>query len=273
MIQSGTFTVTIEVVPPDGPDAKPLLSELSELAGLKFDGFSVATNPLAKPCMSAMVICALIKQQIGKPVILHCTPRDHNRLGIFSLLSGAKAMGIETVLVATGDFVALKDREHTRSVYDMNVFELVEEAREIGLKTGVVLDPNPGSPGFEEAVKRLERKVAAGAQFIVAQPVYDISGVNLLADVTRRLDVPLLMGILPLRTARHAEFLHNRVSGISVPKAVRERIDKADDTVAEGAANAREMLAAARESFAGVCIMPPFNHHDVMAEIIGTDEV
>jgi homocysteine S-methyltransferase len=268
MIQPDRFTLTIEVVPPEGPDTGPLLSALLKLANLKFDGFSVATNPLAKPCMSAMVICALIEKQMGKPAILHCTPRDHNRLGIYSLLTGAKALGIETVLVATGDFVALKDRKHTRSVYDMNVFDLVEKAREIGLKTGVVLDPNPGSPGFEEAVKRLERKVAAGAQFVVTQPVYDLSGVHLLAEITRHLGVPLLMGILPLRTARHAEFLHHRVSGISVPKSVRERMGQADDTVAEGAANAREMLAAAREYFAGACIMPPFNHYEVMAEII-----
>ena len=272
MIRPDRFTLTIEVVPPGGSSAQPLLSELLKLANLKFDGFSVATNPLAKPCMSAMVICALIEKQIGKPAILHCTPRDHNRLGVFSLLTGAKALGIETVLVATGDFVALKDQEHTRSVYDMNVFDLVEKAREIGLKTGVVLDPNPGSPGFEEAVKRLERKVAAGAQFVVTQPVYDVSGVNLLAEVTRHLGVPLSMGILPLRTARHSEFLHHRVMGISVPKGVRKRMAQANNTVAEGAANAREMLAAARESFAGACIMPPFNHYEVMAEIIETGD-
>ncbi|RTZ98405.1 MAG: homocysteine methyltransferase [Deltaproteobacteria bacterium] len=268
MIRPGSFTITIEVVPPEGTDCQPLLTELSGLAHLKFDGFSVATNPLAKPCMSAMVVCSLIQQQIGKPAILHCTPRDHNRLGIFSLLSGARAMGIDNVLVATGDFVALKDRENTRAVYDMNVFELVKKARELGLKTGVVLDPNPGSPGFKTAVKRLEQKAEAGAQFIVTQPVYDMAGVEQLADATRHLGIPLVMGILPLRTAGHAEFLHHRVSGISVPRRVRERMARADDSVAEGVANAREMLSAARDFFAGVCIMPPFNHYEVMTEIV-----
>lgn len=272
MINKDTFSVTIEVVPPSAPIAEPLLTELKNLAGLAFDGFSVATNPLAKPCMSAMVVCALLKQQIGKPVILHCTPRDHNRLGIFSILSGAKALGIDTILAATGDFVAIKDREHTRSVFDMNVFDLVEAAREIGLTTGVVLDPNPGSPGFEEAVKRLERKVAAGAQFVVTQPVYDENGANLLADLTRHLGIPLIMGILPLRTARHAEFLHHRVAGITVPKAVRNRVAKAENTVAEGAKNAAEMLAVARTLFSGACIMPPFNHYEVMADIIPAAE-
>jgi len=270
VIQSGIFTITIEVVPPDKPDPKPLLAELLKLAHLEFDGFSVATNPLAKPCMSAMVVCALIQQQIGKPAILHCTPRDRNRLGIFSLLSGAKALGIETVLAATGDFVALKDQEDTRAVNDMDIFELVGKAREVGLETGVVLDPNPGSPGFEASVKRLEEKVAVGAQFIVTQPIYDISSVDLLVDVTRHLGVPLVMGILPLRTAGHAEFLHHRVSGISVPRKVLEKMAAADNAVAEGVANAREMLAAARKSFAGACIMPPFNHYEVMAEVLAT---
>jgi len=272
MIQPGKFTLTIEVVPPESIDSRPLMTALSDLAHLPFDGFSVATNPLAKPCMSAQVICTLIRRQIGKPAILHVTPRDHNRLGIFSLLSGAKALGIDTVMVATGDFVALKDRAHTRGVYDMTVFELVAQAREIGLKTGVVLDPNPGSPGFETAVKRLERKVAAGAQFIVTQPVYDMDGVMQLAEVTQHLGVPLLMGILPLRTPRHAEFLHHRVAGITVPRSVRDRMARAGDPVAEGAAQARDMLAAARDTFAGACIMPPFNHYEVMAAIIGSGD-
>ncbi len=268
MYTKDSFSITIEVVPPETADADPLLTELKNLAGLPFDGFSVATNPLAKPSMSAMVVCALIQQQLGKPAILHCTPRDHNRLGIFSLLSGAKALGIDTILAATGDFVALKDREHTHAVYDMNVFDLIGAARKIGLTTGVVLDPNPGSPGFLEAVKRLEQKVAAGAQYVVTQPVYDENGAKMLADVTRHLDLPLIMGILPLRTARHAEFLHHRVTGITVPKAVRNRMAKAGDTVSEGASHAAEMLAVAQDLFSGVCIMPPFNHYDVMAAIL-----
>ena len=76
------------------------------------------------------------------------------------------------------------------------------------------------------------------------------------------------MGILPLRTPRHAEFLHQKVAGIVVPKPVRKRMHQAEDPVAEGAANAREMLALAREGFAGACIMPPFDHYEVLIDVL-----
>lgn len=82
---------------------------------------------------------------------------------------------------------------------------------------------------------------------------------------------PIIMGILPLRTPRHAEFLHTKVAGIAVPEALRQRMYSATDPVAEGAANAREIMTAARHRFAGACIMPPFDHYEVMNAILGTD--
>ena len=94
------FYISIEVVPPAGPDAGPLLQSLAALAGLPVDAFSVATNPVAKPRMSAMALCALIQQRTGRTAILHCTTRDHNRLSLQSLLWGARALGIDTILAA-----------------------------------------------------------------------------------------------------------------------------------------------------------------------------
>jgi homocysteine S-methyltransferase len=262
------FMVTVEVVPPAGSDAEPILATLEALATLSFDGFSVATNPVAKPRMSALALCALIQQRTGRPAILHCTTRDHNRLSIQGLLWGARALDIGTVLVATGDFMALGDRARTTTVRDVDVFGLVRMAREEGLHTGVVLDPHPESNGLEQAVRRLERKVEAGAQFAVTQPVYDEASARMLVEATRHFDIPVILGILPLRTVRHAEFLHHKVAGIAVPEHVRERMRRVSDSVAEGAANAREMLAVARHHFAGACLMPPFDHYEVLFDIL-----
>ena len=270
--EASGFMTTVEVVPPAGPDAGPILAQLKALAALSFDGFSVATNPVAKPRMSALALCALIQQRTGRPAILHCTTRDHNLLSIQGLLWGAQALGIETVLVATGDFVALGDRARTTTVRDVDVFALVRLAREAGLHTGVVLDPHPESNGFEQAVRRLEAKVGAGAQFAVTQPVYDEASAQALAEATRHLGIPIILGILPLRTARHAEFLHHKVAGIAVPEPVRERMRRARDSVAEGVANARKMLAVARQGFAGACLMPPFDHYEVLFDILGPEQ-
>jgi len=262
------FSITIEVVPPVGPDAGTILAALSGLSGLPIDGFSVATNPVAKPRMSAMALCALIHKAVSKPATLHCTTRDHNRLSLQGKLWGARALGIDTILAATGDFVALGDRDTTTTVRDMDVYGLVKMARDAGMQTGVVFDIHPEVNGLGAAVGHLEKKAAAGAQFAVTQPVYDEKGVDLIAESVRHIGIPMIMGILPLRTPRHAMFLHDKVGGIAVPKALRDRMHQAPNPIAEGAANAKRMVALARDRFAGVCIMPPFDHYEVLVDIV-----
>ncbi|MDB4441870.1 methylenetetrahydrofolate reductase [bacterium] len=267
-VNTERFTITVEVVPPEGPQTEALLTALQSLQQLPIDGFSVATNPVAKPRMSAMALCALLQQQTDRPAILHCTTRDHNRLSLQGMLWGALALGIETVLVTTGDFVALGDRATTTNVRDTDVLGLVAMARDSGLHTGVVLDPGPESQGLEKPVRRLERKIEAGAQFVVTQPYYDEAGLDELAAATGHIEIPIILGILPLRSARHAEFLHQKVAGINVPRQVRNRMNRAENPVAEGIANAREMLNLARERLAGACLMPPFDRFGMLTGIL-----
>ncbi len=269
IISRNEFTILIEVVPPAGPDPEALLASLASLEPLAVDGFSVATNPVAKPRMSAMAFCSLIRQRTRRPAILHCTTRDHNRLSLQGLFWGARALGIETVLITTGDFVALKDRDVTTDVRDADVFALLAMARDAGLFAGVVFDPLVETGGLNRAVERLERKVQAGAQFVVTQPAYDRKGADLLAEATTPSGLPVAMGILPLRTAKHADFLHEKVSGIVVPDSVRQSMHTAAGALVQGNANAREALELARERFAGACIMPPFDHYETLFEILG----
>ncbi|MDZ7583132.1 MAG: methylenetetrahydrofolate reductase [Deltaproteobacteria bacterium] len=267
-MQTEKFTITVEVVPPAGPHAGGLLSTLHSLKDLPIDGFSVATNPVAKPRMSAMAVCALIQQKTGRPAILHCTTRDHNRLSLQSLLWGAVALGIETVLASTGDFVALEDRSSTTDVRDADVFDLVKMTHAAGLRTGVVLDPRPETNGLKQAVERLKRKIESGAHFAVTQPLYDADAADELAEAVRYIGIPVVMGILPLRSHRHAEFLHHKVAGIAIPSAVRDRMRRAENPVAEGARNAIDILNLARERFAGACLMPPFDRYETLSDIL-----
>ncbi len=265
---NGSFNITIEVVPPAGPDPEKLLTTLDTLKNLNFDGFSVASNPVAKPNMSAIAMCSILKNRYGKDVTLHCTTRDHNRISLQGLLWGAKALGVNNVIIMTGDMVAFKDRGHTSTVRDLNVIDLVKMAKETGLNTGVVIEPVNDKKVMERLAGRLEEKVKAGAQFVVTQPVYDEKGAKLLNRYTEKLGIPVILGILPLRTLKHAEFLHNKVSGIYVPDHVRTRMEKAKDSVKEGNKNAKEMLDIAKSLFNGACIMPPFEHFEVMADIL-----
>lgn len=262
------FLISVEVVPPAAPNADHLLDQLDAVSGLAFDSFSIATNPVAKPRMSALALASLVQQRTGKPATLHCTTRDHNRLSIQGILWGARALGIESVLVATGDYVALGDRARTTTVRDVDVYALVTMAHRAGLHTGVVLDPGSGHRDLDFQVQRLERKVEAGAQYVITQPVYDEVGAKTLCEATGHLGIPVILGILPLRTARHGRFLDEKVAGISVPESIQRRMERAVDPAAEGLAGARDMLGIARRWASGTCIMPPFGHYEILSDIL-----
>ncbi len=267
-LNNNEFIITIEVVPPTGNDPEELLRKLSNLADLSFHAFSVASNPVAKPKMSAMVFTYLIQKATQKPAILHCTIRDHNRLGLQSELWGARALGIDTVIAVTGDPSASKAEEITSTVGDLNVFQLITMARNSDLHTGAVLDFRPEVDGLEYEAKRLEKKVSAGSQFIVTQPVYDEKTAKQIHAAIRHLKVPIIMGILPLLSYKHAVFLHDKVDGIAVPEALRQQMKKAKDPVREGVLQARQMLELARQMFSGACIMPPFDRFDILTDIL-----
>ena len=261
------FTVTVEVVPPAGPDPQSLLERLRSLSSLPFFGFSVASNPVARPRMSALAFSSLLQQSTGRPAILHCTTRDHNSLSIQGQLWGARALGIRSVLAASGDMVALEERLRVSTVQDMDVFGLIRLARDEGLETGAVIDVRSAGGRLQVDAERLKRKIGAGAQFAVSQPLFDRAGAQSLASLCAGLGIPVLLGILPPRTVRHVEFLSRQVAGIEVPPSVQRRLQGAKDPTAEGLTLAREMLETARELFAGACLMPPFNRYEVLSTV------
>lgn len=262
------FIITIEVVPPGGNDPTQLIGKLKELSNLPFHAFSVASNPVAKPKMSAMVFTHLIQKSTQKPAILHCTVRDHNRLGLQGELWGAKALGIDTIIAVTGDPSASRAEEITSTVNDLNVFQLIAMAKDSDLFTGAVLDFRPEVDGLEHEAKRLEKKVASGCGFVVTQPVYDEKTANKIHTATKHLNVPVIMGILPLLSHKHAVFLHDKVAGIAVPRSLRQQMEKAASPVKEGILQARQMLTLAKTLFSGACIMPPFDRFDILQDIL-----
>lgn len=259
---------TIEVVPPLGNDPADLLAKLEDLKAADFDAFSVATNPVAKPRMSAMVFAHLAQKATGRPAILHFTIRDHNRLGLQSELWGAKALGIDTVIALTGDPSAPNAEEKTSTVCDVNVFGLIRLARSSDLQTGAVLDFRPEVDGLAAEARRLKKKVDAGAQFIVTQPVYDEKMALRIHEATKDLGVPVILGILPLISFRHAVFLHDKVAGIAVPENLRKEMEKSADPIQTGVRQAVEMLEIAKKYFSGACVMPPFDRFEILKQIL-----
>ena len=268
LFNEGDFTITIEVVPPGGNDPEIVLEKLSAISHLPFHGFSVATNPVAKSKMSAMVFAYLLQQQAPKKAILHFTVRDHNRLGLQSEMWGAKALGLDTVICVTGDPSASHPDNPTTTVNDLNVFELISMARDSSLHTGAVLDFRPEFNGLDAETRRLEKKVASGCQFIVTQPIYDEPTAEKILGATKTLDVPVIMGILPLVSYRHAVFLHDKVAGIAVPEKLRNELKSAEDPMVHCKETSRRLLDMARQHFSGACIMPPFDRFEILPDIL-----
>jgi homocysteine S-methyltransferase len=232
--------------------------------------------------MSALALAYLLKQHVDLEIILHFTCRDRNLMGLQSDLMGAHAVGIKNILAITGDPPSAGDYPNATAVYDVDSIGLVEIIRKLNSGTdlagssigkptefsiGVGADPSVDDLGRE--IARLERKVDAGAQFVFTQPLYELGVAERFVNMTAGLNVPILLGLLPLQSYRHAEFLHNEVPGIRVPEKHREQLRKAGKQAnMEGIAMCRELLKSAKDVFAGVYLMPSFGRYDTILDIL-----
>jgi homocysteine S-methyltransferase len=206
--------------------------------------------------MSALAVAVLIQQQVGLEPILHYACRDRNLLGMQSDLLGAHAMGMRNLLLVTGDPPKLGDYPDATAVFDVDSIGLTNVVtrlnhgfdiggQPIGLATafhvGVAL--NHAAPSLDEEVRRFEYKVQAGAEFAITQPVYDVPQFEAFLARIAHVRIPILAGLTPFESVRHAEFMANEVPGVYVPERLLDRMRAADE---RGAA-AEEGLAIAHE--------------------------
>jgi len=264
------FVVNVEAVPPAEPTCMDLALRIAQaVQGLSVDAINLADSPLACPRMSPVLFAGALRTVTSDAytIIPHITVRDRNRVALQGLIWGVVAAGIEAVLIVSGDPVRYSSVPGVREVADLSVPDLVRIATQQELTAGVVLDPRVGQ--LEREKRKLEKKVEAGAGFVITQPLFDLHALDLLARALEPFRVPVLLGILPLVSRRHAHFLHDHVPGIDIPAALLYRVDTTEDPLKEGVACAQEMLAGARDRLAGVCIMPPFHRFGLVSQIIG----
>ena len=278
------FVVSVELDPPRGAEAGALLERAQYCKENEVDAINVADGPRASARMSAQALCVLLQEKVGIDTILHYTCRDRNLLGIQSDLLGGHALGLRNVLAITGDPPKLGDYPDATAVYDVDSIGLIRIMDNLNhgadlagnlmgpaLAIHVGCGADPSKPDTDKEVRRLEEKVKAGAEYIMTQPVYDPRTLERFLSLIRHLDVPLLVGILPLYSHKNAEFLHNEVPGMSIPDDIRERMRQAgsgERAQLEGVKIAQEATLAARELAQGVYIMPPFNKVELAVRVI-----
>jgi len=266
-----------------------LLAGASLLSDAGADVIDVADSPMARMRMSPWAVCSLIQKQVGVETVLHFPTRGRNLLRVQGDLLAAHALGVRNVFVVMGDPTAIGDYPDAMDNYDLvpsGLIKLIKQGFnegvdhagvDIGQPTsffaGCALNLTPNN--LTEEIKNLRRKLNAGADFILTQPVFDPSkAVESLCAIREALDglrVPILVGILPLASARHAAFLHHEVPGILIPDSVRARMDNAGENAAragiEIAIELVEQMRAAT-SIQGIYIMPAFSRFDYAAEVI-----
>jgi methionine synthase I (cobalamin-dependent)/5,10-methylenetetrahydrofolate reductase len=288
-LAGGAFVIAVELEPPRSFDVGTLVASAETLAAAGADVIDVSDAPMAKMRMSAWAACRLIQERAGIETVLHFPTRGRNLLRLQGDLLGAAALGIRNLFVCVGDPVTIGEYPQGSNNVDVTatgllalVTEGFNEGRDragssIGEPTsffaGAAVAPNASD--LDRECRLLRRKVDAGARFLLSQPVYDVAPIRRLREIYERrsgepLRVPLLAGVLPLVTARHAAFLHNEVPGIVIPDEARERLERAgDDAWREGSAMAVELIAALRaEEIAGVYLMPQFGRFDLIAEVV-----
>ncbi|WCK54041.1 bifunctional homocysteine S-methyltransferase/methylenetetrahydrofolate reductase [Aneurinibacillus sp. Ricciae_BoGa-3] len=276
-------TIIVEFDPPKDLDVEQFVQGTQALYDAGADAVTLADNSLATTRMSNMALGSIIKNKVGVEPLLHIACRDRNLIGQQSHLMGLHALGIHQVLVITGDPARFGDLPGASSVFDVSSFDLIRMVKQ--LNDGITFSGkplkqranfvvgaafNPHVRQFDAAIRRLEKKVDAGADFIMTQPVYDRETIERIYQGTRHIDVPIFMGVMPLTSVRNAEFLHNEVPGIKLSDAALERMRRAGSGPAarsEGVDIARELLDIVMEYFKGIYLITPFTNYGMTAEL------
>jgi homocysteine S-methyltransferase len=275
------FVVTVEIDPPRGVHDRRELDGCRRLKDIGVDAIDVADNPMARLRMSPWAMCARIQSEVGAETVLHFTTRDRNLVRLQSDLLAVHALGVRNVLVLRGDPPQMGDYPNATAVSDVKPSGLVRLIKEFNSGRDVAGNPigtptaftvgvalNLAATDLDKEAKVLERKVAAGADFICTMPIYEPEALERFERLMGGLPRPTLVGVLPLVSYRHAEFLHNELPGFAVPAWVRDRMHLAADARQEGIRVAHELVEAIRPRINGVYLVPSFGRFDAVLELV-----
>ena len=286
-LAEGRFVISVEIDPPRSVRIERTLDAARLLAEAGVDLVNISDSAMARVRMSAMAVAFGIQHDLDLECLVHFTTRDRNLMALESELLGAHALGVRDILALTGDPPRIGDYPTGTGIWDIDSTGLIgvikrlnrgedQAGKPIGAPAGFTvacaLDPTAGD--LEHELDRLTGKLDAGADLIMTQPIYAREQWDRFMERASRrwgdrLPKPVLLGILPLHTSRHAEFLHNEVPGITIPDRVRGAMAAAGDRGAEvGLDLAMELLSGIRGLVQGTYVMPSFGRYELSAELV-----
>lgn len=243
VLDKGEFAVTAEVAPPKGIDTSEMRDSAEFLRG-KVHAVNVTDQQSSVMRLGSLASSIILKEDGFEPV-LQMTTRDRNRVALQSDLLSSAALGIENVLCLTGDYITLGDHPQAKPVFDFDSVSLLMAAESLEQGHDIVGNKLQGEPHFflgavvtpgydpmDLQVMKMRRKVSAGAQFFQTQAVYDCELFGRFMKQARELEVPVLLGIVLLKSAGMARYMNSNVAGVTVPDWIIDEMSKSKDKLA-----------------------------------------
>lgn len=269
--------IAVELAPPFGADDKKLLEAAHMLKGLGVDVLTFPDSPSGRTRIDSVLMAQKVKNVTGFEVMPHICCRDKNAIAVRSTFLGASINGINNFLIITGDPIPVMARQVVKSVFNFDSVGLMRIADEMNSEA---LKDSPLTYGgainqsrrrIESEIKRVQKKMEAGAEFFLTQPVFTAEDAERLRRVKEETGARILCGIMPLVSRKNALFMKNEISGVNVTDEVIERYPETadrEDGENVGVELAKEMIAATRDFADGYYFSFPFNRTYLLKRII-----
>jgi len=277
------FVITVELDLPRGLDTSKVLNGARSLKSNGVDMIDISDGARARLRMTPVAVCKIVERDAGIETMMHIACRDRNLLALQADLLGAHALGLRNVLAITGDPANIGDFPSATSVFDIDAIGLVRvlsrfnqgidmAGNSVGMKCAftIAVAFNPVAQNMDHEIDRLCRKVDAGAHLIYTQPLFERAHAEFACEAAHKAGLPILIGVLPLRSKRHAEFMHNEVPGIEIPDWLRKRMAETpeENTLNVGIETAQELAMTLPAMAQGIYLMPPFGNHSIAERVI-----
>lgn len=266
-LAAGKFVITSEIGPPKGTHIQEMMADAELLRG-RVEAINVTDLQSSVMRLGSLAVCHLLQEK-GLEPIFQVTCRDRNRLALQADLLSASVLGIRNVLALTGDYASLGDHPQSKPVFDLDSVNLLKVIRTLEGGTDMVgnalqgaprLFPgavvNPGGNPVEAQIIKMEKKIKAGASFFQTQAVYDVGTFEKFMKRVTPFRVPVLAGIILLKSAGMARFMNQNVAGVFVPEPLIQKMAKAEDRVKTSIEIGAELIRDLKGMCQGVHIMP-----------------
>ncbi|MBM7643090.1 bifunctional homocysteine S-methyltransferase/methylenetetrahydrofolate reductase [Streptococcus loxodontisalivarius] len=279
------ITIIAELDPPKHLDVEKFTEAVKAIDQKDIAAITLADNSLSNTRICNLSLATLLKEEVKTPFLLHLTCRDHNLIGLQSRLMGMDLLGFNHLLAVTGDPTKMGDFPGATSVYDVTSFKLLGLIKQLNQGQSysgaslrrqtdftVAAAFNPNVKNLSRSIRLIEKKVAAGADYFMTQPIFESHIIEELADVTKDVDQPFFVGIMPITSYNNAVFLHNEVPGIQLSEEFLAQLEavKDDREACQKVAldESKRLIDTALKHFKGIYLITPFLRYDLTLELI-----